>query len=974
MKKKHTIRKMIIRIFTVLIVSVFMFGFGLTLKSMTKAEAFVVGEYQGSIYQNSNNDSYSTFVKNYQNATRPQKEIVIDATEGYNYLNNDNDDQAKVEYYLDRKGVLIPETGEISYRFNVEEEGLYNIKIAYYAVDGRSASVSKGIKVNGEYQFTEAKSFVLTRVWQDEYDINENHVDGKHDKKPSQIEKVEWREEVICNSEGYYDESYLFYFVQGENEITLIGDREPVVISTITLFQEKANISYQEALKQYEANKYQKCDAGQIIYKVQGESSFEKSSPSLTPVANYTSHKVEPYVNFLTRYNSIGGTNWRVAGDWISWEIEVPEDGLYQISVKYLQNFNRGKQSSRILYINDEIPFQECRNICFDYAGDWQNGTIGDENGAYWFFFKKGINTIKLQSTIGSYATTVREVNEVIANLNWVYRKVIMRTGVSPSKYQDFYLEKNIPGLYDYINESLEKLNKAIKTVEEISGERSDLISSLERTAAQLETFQESEKKIQVGLDELETNITSLGTWIMTISSQPLLIDTITIHGENTKLPKATTNIFQKAWHEFIMLIGSFTNDTSLKSSVSVDGPTITVWIMTGKDQSNLLRQLIDESFTTQNNVNVELKLVSATALLPATLAGNGPDVAIGVAQNIPVNWGLRNTVVDMSKFDDFEEVKTMFYDSAITPFEFGGATYALPDTQDFLIQYVRTDIFEEFELVDESGRVITPSNWDEVVDLLPVLQRQYLDYYLPNVKGALSPLLYSMIKQYGGELYLNDGAESGMMTSESSQAFYDFVNFYRNYGFAVDASFVNRFRTGEMPIGVSNFSTYNTLSVSAPEIRGNWEYALLPGKLNEDGSITNATTSTSTGTIILSKTKELDASWKFVKWWLGDTAQAGYARGMEAILGAAARYPTANKKAFASLPWSGKDYLILEKQRACAVGVPIVPGDYIVGRYIDNAFRQIINYDVNPNDSLYNYHQKINVELERKRKEFNLG
>ena len=59
MKKKHTVRRITIRIFMVLIVSAFMFGFGLTLKSMTKAEAFVAGEYQGSIYQNSNNDSYS---------------------------------------------------------------------------------------------------------------------------------------------------------------------------------------------------------------------------------------------------------------------------------------------------------------------------------------------------------------------------------------------------------------------------------------------------------------------------------------------------------------------------------------------------------------------------------------------------------------------------------------------------------------------------------------------------------------------------------------------------------------------------------------------------------------------------------------------------------------------------------------------------------------------------------------------------
>ena len=109
------------------------------------------------------------------------------------------------------------------------------------------------------------------------------------------------------------------------------------------------------------------------------------------------------------------------------------------------------------------------------------------------------------------------------------------------------------------------------------------------------------------------------------------------------------------------------------------------------------------------------------------------------------------------------------------------------------------------------------------------------------------------------------------------------------------------------------------------------------------------------------------------MKWWLGSYAQSNYGRGMEAILGAAARYPTANIEAFASLPWSGQDYRILEEQRKYAVGVPVVPGDYIVGRYIDNAFRKVINDDINPSDSLFNYHQKINAELARKRKEFGL-
>ena len=44
-----------------------------------------------------------------------------------------------------------------------------------------------------------------------------------------------------------------------------------------------------------------------------------------------------------------------------------------------------------------------------------------------------------------------------------------------------------------------------------------------------LNNILESEKKIQTGLNELETNITSLGTWIQTVTSQPLSIDYVLI-------------------------------------------------------------------------------------------------------------------------------------------------------------------------------------------------------------------------------------------------------------------------------------------------------------------------------------------------------------------------------------------------------------------------------------------------------------
>lgn len=928
-------------------------------------------DYHGSIYTSATSKelSYDKY-RVLKEGDHPDQIITVDAVSGYDYQNGLFEEEAVPVLYDEQEGLYIPETGDVSWNVMIPATGFYNIKIEYYPISGRSSNITRGLKIDNAYPFLEAESFVLFRVWKDAYPVSEKRTEGKHDLRPSQEDKPGWYTSPIKDVDGYYNgKAYDFYLTEGNRKITLVGNKEPVAIKTITIYQETPDATYDQKKAEYEANGYEIIGSASFsedgYAKVQGEESYEKSSPILAPVANWSSYKIDPYEKFITRYNTIGGVGWRVSGDWISWKINVPRTGLYRLTFTVLQDYKRGMFSSRILSINGKVPFQECRDIQFAYSSDWQNVTIGNEQEPYLFYLPEGINTITLEATIGIYADVVRITEETIATLNTLYRKVVMIAGVNPDKYQDYMLEERIDGLYEMINSSITQLSTCINRIIDIAGERSSLISSFERTLYQMKKFMENEQNIQEGLNELDDNIASLGTWVMTISEQPLLIDSLYLHGSDSVLPKPKTNFFEKLWHEIVMLFGSYGANTSLESSIETDGPTITVWISSGRDQSQLFRQLIDDSFTAQHGINVKLKLVSQSALLPATLSGNGPDVAIGVSQNIPVNWGIRNALLDLTQFPDFSLASSQFHESAITPFRFQNAVYALPDTQDFLIGFVRTDILEELQLE-------VPETWDEVLGILPTLQRQYLDYYLPNTKGALSTLMYAMINQNGGKLYAQDGSKTLLTEENATRAFIDFTSFFSDYGFEIDASFSNRFRSGEMPIGVYNFSLYNTLSVFAPEIRGQWKFAPLPGYAVQN-TVANQTTSTVSGSVILSSTKEKEASWEFLQWWLSEEAQSEYARGMEAILGPGARYPTANLKAFASLPWSAEEYRILSAQREKAVGVPTFPGDYIVGRYIDNAFRAVINENINPRDSLYEYTEKINIELTRKRKEFHL-
>ena len=925
--------------------------------------------------------------------TFPTRKVEIDVTDSQSYVFEKDPDvpeeqEAQAANYtglslnqlsenynteITKFGLYVPETGTITFKVNVPEEGFYNIGLDYFTVEGRSGSISKGLLIDGEIPFTEAKSFTLTRFWKDSFQVgyeNPDLQDGVNESRPSAVEIPAWAFSYIKDNRGYYNEPYYIYFTEGEHEITFTSIREPMVLSSIVLEQSPVVKSYSDVQSEYASKNYTKVEDLELKY--QAENSTYKSSPTLMPMANYSSNKIEPYVKFITRYNTIGADNWRVSGDSISWNIEVPETGLYNLSFKILQNFNRGMSSSRKLYIDGEIPFEEANNIVFPYSSDWQYFTVGTKTTKYDFYLTEGVHTITLEATIGVYGETTRIVEQTITDLRRLYRDVVMRTGLQPDPYQDYLLTTFIPDLFDRIDKAIEDLTLCRSNIIKIAGERSSLTSSFDRALYQLKEFKKTEKNIQKGLSEFDNNIAALGTWVMTISEQPLTIDFFNIHGTNHKAPKVTNNFFQKLVHEFVLFFGSFSSNNQLKSSVETDGPTITVWITTGRDQSQIIRQMIDEQFVEQNKVNVNLQLVSSGLLLNAIAAGVGPDVAIGVAENIPVNYGIRNAIEDLSTYPGFEEFTQNFHESALTPYRFAGKVYALPDTHDFMVSFIRNDIMDEVGIED------APDTWDEVIDILPKLQNKYFDYYIPTTQGSLSPVLYAMVQQYGGDLYKGEkgtstyGYECNFDEANTRDAFLDFTNYFYSYGIPLEASFTNRFRSGEMPIGVEYYSAYNTFSVFAPEITGLWSFDLFPGT-EKDGEINQSVVSKTTATIMLKDSKEKNAAWKFIQWWLGKDAQVGYARNMEAILGAAGRYQTANINAFEELPWPTKDKIILQRQRQYAVGIPVVPGDYITGRYIDNAFRDVINNGVNAYDALYKNILNINEELTRKRKEFDL-
>lgn len=169
---------------------------------------------------------------------------------------------------------------------------------------------------------------------------------------------------------------------------------------------------------------------------------------------------------------------------------------------------------------------------------------------------------------------------------------------------------------------------------------------------------------------------------------------------------------------------------------------------------------------------------------------------------------------------------------SAVEPFSFGNGIYAIPETQDFYMIFYRTDILEELGLEP-------PETWEDVYYIIGELQNQQMTFAMPvPVVGAVGAgnLTYAMLLyQKGGQFYTDDRTTTDLTSDAALDAFKEWTQFYTLYDLPNTYDFANRFRTGEVPVGIASYSTYSTLAVFAPEIQGLWEFAMVPGTVQYD-------------------------------------------------------------------------------------------------------------------------------------------
>lgn len=916
----------------------------------------------------SNKNAYKNYITQYADAPTPMEEVVIDVTD-FEAANGAVTELVNFEGKTDCVSWLDSE-GSITWKFNVKKAGLYNMEMVYYPIAGKNTTIEVELMIDGEYPFDEVKLTELDRYWKNktaiEYDARKNQ------KRPPQVEYDCWVTYPIKDKDGLINTPYFFYLSEGEHTLTLNGVKTNLYLNAIRFFNTEALPTYADIKpSQEQIDATPALDGNQAIL-VEAESPAYTSASTLYPTYDRTDYNVSPSHPVKKRYNTLGADTWDEATQTVVWEFEVPADGYYNFNFKVRQSTMRGFFSNRRVYVNGVVPCEELNDVKVQYDPDWQTVSLKTEDGEDIYVpLQKGVNTLALEVVPGDIGEVMQRLDDVIYNLNYYYRRILMITGPSPDEYNDYFLDDQIPELLDVFKRTVYQLRTEKEGIEALTKEGSEA-STLETMAVILDLAIKKPDDIPQMLSTIKDQISAVSAWMRDYRDQPLEIDYFEVKTSHDKFKSAKSNFFSSFAFNFQAFIGSFFEDyTSISDSTT---KALNVWVSLGRDQATVVNELVASEYNPNHSTQIAIRLVQG-AVLEASLAGKGPEIALFIGGDFPVVCASRGLLVNMKDFTDYDTVVQRFTPDVTTLYEFNGGVYGIPLTEAFPMMFYRTDVLEEL------GYTEPPESWNALIDMLPDLQRKYLEVGLILPSNISSQVFDAgntfvlLMLQTGQNLYNDKYTATTFDTEAAVEAFTQWTKFYTVYDFDQTFDAFTRFRTGEMPILIQNYATfYNQLNVAAPEIKGLWDFTHVPGsyRTDENGNtvLDYTANSGSAGAVIFKTCSDTQAAWDFIKWFTTAEVQVEYGKTIEAIMGPMGRYDTANIEALAQLNWSTAEHAKISDQMNHLREVPIIPASYAVTRNVYNAFRAVVNNQKNPRFQLSSYNRDINDEIVRKLKD----
>ena len=864
----------------------------------------------------------------------------------------------------EKPSVFMQENDRIEFDVLIEEDGFYTLSFDMAASESFINGPEGQLTIDGEFPSSHAQSIVFPIYYKNttaEFPLDRYG----NQALIHQESMIRWSKVALRDVNFSQEYPLQLNLTSGEHNFEFTLTQESMHLGSIYI---ESFINFPD-YSQY-LNENQAPDSSGVLIEIEAELPSYKNDTSVRPV-NSRSIEVTPYDTYRLLLNTFGGESWKRSGSTVYYEFSVPEDGMYCISLRALQNTRKNFSVFRRITINDTVLFEQLNEVPFDYSTDWQNIPLGGDT-PYKIFLEKGVNTLGIEANNSPYYMPIEKIKKVLLDINTLSLEIKKLTGNQVDPYKEWVISDYIPDLKERLIAIADDLRVDKEVLAEINAiDGSQEIQTYQMAIDNIMFLAQDPDKVPIHLNRFSEGSGSaaqlLGNLLPLLESQPLALDKVYIHSPDTS-PEETKVPFYLSMMEGIKrFINSFKPDPY--QSIRAGADELEVWVNRPRQLVDLLQMMTDESFTADTGIRVKFSIMpDESKLVLANAANIQPDVALGVSTNVPYELAIRNALKDLRSYEDFDSFIQIYSPGSFLSYIINDSVYAVPETQDFWATFYRKDILN-------SLGIPIPKTWNEVIEILPELQRYGMNFNTPlssgsGTKGYLLTAPY--IFNQGAELYSEDGFSTGLGSDEAITAIKFMTDSFTIYGMPLTtSSFYNSFRYGSLPIGISNVETYIKLVTAAPEINGLWGLDLYPATVLPDGTQNRYATGSAQASIMFANTDKPEEGWKFLKWWMSTNTQVDFQQQLILNFGMEYLWFSANMEAFTYLPIPQEHKDVIVQQWQWLQEPVKLPGSYMEERELSNTWNKIVFDAVNPRVAIDSSIIIINREITRKMEEF---
>ncbi|GAF64099.1 ABC transporter substrate-binding protein [Bacillus sp. TS-2] len=907
-------------------------------------------EMNSSIFQN----RYSSYKEERQAPAYNGEKIIYDDVKQLN---------VQPEHLAELNGnqtIFVERNQDVHIEVEAPEHALYQIGFQYIIANDHVLPTQLEMRINDSLPFYELGNLTFESRWGTPEEIP---IDKYGNEIVPQPEKLKVSQLKMINDSSFRStEPFLIELEEGKNTLSFRVTEGSMNIEAVIL-------SAEEMLNVHEPHEVN----GDELMIIQAQDIAYRNDSSIRAGASFNNDLV-PYNASRRVLNYLDDQSFKRPGHRVTYEFEVEEEGYYYLGMDYRQNVNADFPVFFNIYLNDQIPFASFKNYPIHYQNTFAfNSFIDSETQeSIPIYLEKGVHSLSFEISLAPLKETIEHVEQLIRDIQALSLELTNLAGPNADRHRDIDVEQFIPGVTNQLVSWADELGERYEALLVFSDSSSEIgaFAALTIAESQLRSLADEIDKLIVRKGELATGANSITSQLSNLLQETndngVAINQLFIYQDPADIP-SSKGFISKQFANIERLFRSFGDQDYEVNNRNPEH--LQVWINRPRQYIEIIQQLIDEQFTPETGIEVDISLMpDQNKLILANAAGEAPDVAVGVNYALPFEIAIRGALKDLTEYQDFPEVKNRFPEGLHVPATIDQSIFALPDTMNFWVMFYRKDILESMGLP-------IPNTLDEIRTFLPELQTRGMNFFYPTagmpglkIFAGTMPIIY----QNGGQFYGETIHRTTLNENASIEGMRELTELFTIYNIPYDVpSFYQQFKDGTLPIGISDYFMYNLILNAAPEIANSWDITLMPGIENEEGEIERWSAGGAESNIIFDDSDKSDQAWEFLKWWTSTEVQVTFGNVLQTTYGEEYIWNTANIEAYENLPWITSHKEVILAQTQWVTEVPRVPGSYMLEREVSNAYNSVILDGNNLRTAIDLASKRVNRETLRKLEEF---